>query len=511
MCIARSPQRLVILLTTLSLTLSLPAALAEHYLAIELGTLGGAQTEAYAINDYGQVVGRSLETGGLTHAFHWENGQLSDLNAEMPWGRRLMQLDYAVAFGISNTGHIAGATQCTPVQRPDEVGSDVPGGKYLHACVFRPAVSSDLTSPYPGDALTYLGTLANQAYMRSSAAGVSPNGLYIAGWSDVHANGQIHGFVVTPINGRWADTDVLCDAPYNPSLLDLGTLSARDSISSATAVNDAGQVVGWSDGPDNGYIAFVVTPADVDADGSPEWFVDANSDGANDRMVSLGTLGGTNSWARAINADGLIVGEADTADGTTQAFIWRPSTGTMESLGTLGGADSSAAAINNHGQVVGWSLDAQGNMRAFVWQDGVMSDLNELLPSGFKVWLAEARGINGAGQIVGWGTVGTADAQIRMAVLLEPGAAPEDPDQTSDTPGTINGTHRDASLDPIAAAPIENSTPTGSSSNSTTGQQQNSTPPVDLAHFLCGTGVAGMLPLMLAGLTCMKLAWRRRR
>jgi uncharacterized membrane protein len=40
---------------------------------------------------------------------------------------------------------------------------------------------------------------------------------------------------------------------------------------------------------------------------------------------------------------------------------------------------------------------------AFVWQNGVMTDLNALIPSGSGMVLYQAQGINRAGQIVGEG------------------------------------------------------------------------------------------------------------
>jgi probable HAF family extracellular repeat protein len=52
-------------------------------------------------------------------------------------------------------------------------------------------------------------------------------------------------------------------------------------------------------------------------------------------------------------------------------------------LGTLPGDVSSGAKdINNKGQVVGQSCDINQNCRAFLWQNGMMTDLNTLVPGG---------------------------------------------------------------------------------------------------------------------------------
>src|SRR5581483_4660746 len=53
------------------------------------------------------------------------------------------------------------------------------------------------------------------------------------------------------------------------------------------------------------------------------------------RARQLGTLGGNNSNARAINNAGQIAGDSDTADGAVHAFLFER--GNMRDIGTLGG------------------------------------------------------------------------------------------------------------------------------------------------------------------------------
>lgn len=45
----------------------------------DLGTLGGSESEAYGINNFGQVVGFSLAPGSVERAFLYQGGTMSDL------------------------------------------------------------------------------------------------------------------------------------------------------------------------------------------------------------------------------------------------------------------------------------------------------------------------------------------------------------------------------------------------------------------------------------------------
>ena len=77
----------------------------------------------------------------------------------------------------------------------------------------------------------------------------------------------------------------------------------------------------------------------------------------------------------------------------------------MQDLGTLPGDVNSlpgaTGGINNRQQVVGWSCDSGGNCRAYIWQNGVMTDLNALIPPTSPLYLVIPYGINDAGEIVG--------------------------------------------------------------------------------------------------------------
>jgi probable HAF family extracellular repeat protein len=234
-------------------------------------------------------------------------------------------------------------------------------------------------------------------------------------------------------------------------MTDLGTLGG--STSYATGVNDADEVVGYSDtrvrghsfvsgiGPAHAFLHSSGGLQDLGALGgststsaaaginSIEQVVGYSSTGINapqhaflysaGKMSDLGTLGGTNSTGLGLNVLGQVVGYSSvTDDAAFHAFL--DSAGKMSDLGTLDGtnsaANSAANSINALGQVVGFSDTASGVEHACFWEDGMMVDLNSLLPAGSGWELSTASSINDGGEIVG---NGAHNGQMR-AFLLTP-------------------------------------------------------------------------------------------
>lgn len=126
-------------------------------------------------------------------------------------------------------------------------------------------------------------------------------------------------------------------------------------------------------------------------------------------IVDLGTLGGAESRAYALNNRGQVAGQADTAelksggDPIHHAFQWQA--GRMQDLGTLGGDNSTARGENDLGEVVGDSDRHSGRSGAFRWrsQDG-MTEVRA--PAGITAVsdiILGANAINNKGQVTGTG------------------------------------------------------------------------------------------------------------
>jgi probable HAF family extracellular repeat protein len=165
---------------------------------------------------------------------------------------------------------------------------------------------------------------------------------------------------------------------------------AGDSASAATAINDAGQVVGISGACYKAVGASSAKHSVLWESGVP---------------IEIPNLGGV-AWntPAAINQLGQVVGFSDLpGDGPDapnfHAFFWSRKTGIAD-LGTLPGDSISLAyAINERGQIVGQSIGGGGS-RAFIYEDGAMQDLNALVPAGSPL-LVYANDVNDRGEIVG--------------------------------------------------------------------------------------------------------------
>jgi probable HAF family extracellular repeat protein len=159
---------------------------------------------------------------------------------------------------------------------------------------------------------------------------------------------------------------------HRGQLTDLGVLNPGFPVSSAADINNAGQIVGDSAAPSGGFHAVL-------------W--------QRGTMVDLGTLGGASSRATSINDRGQIVGMSQTSDGAWHAFSWKR--GVMVDLGIGTVETGTPLVVNNVGQVAGGVMVGT-ELHAFRWQRGHLTDLGSLAGFGY------ANAINDFGTVVGF-------------------------------------------------------------------------------------------------------------
>ena len=233
--------------------------------------------------------------------------------------------------------------------------------------------------------------------------GIPPGGNFSEGLA-VNSAGQAVGYwgnnVIGPIHGFIWENGVMTDLGAS-----LGTPSSR-----AYGINGDGRVVGW-----------MGEALQIDAHA----FVWENA-----IVTELGVIpGGYTSEATAINEVGDVAGRGFISDLNCSVPVWHAflyTEGRMTDLGTLPGfLRSRATDINNTRQVVGVfdHYPTCSQTGGFIWQDGVMTDLNDLISADLNLQFTGAWAINNKGEIAGDAN----SAQGVVAVLLSPiGASPAD-------------------------------------------------------------------------------------
>jgi probable HAF family extracellular repeat protein len=314
------------------------AAHAQTYHVRDLGSLGGlGDTDAFDVAGVTpMVVGFATSASQNHRAFVWDGSTLVQID---PLGTDTQ----SGAIGVDGLGRIVG-------------NSYTLGEPAVHAWRRDQGVTSLLGS--------------------FSARGVNPSGAVVGflGVTDSWGLHQDHACLLG--DGEVAPTD-------------LGTLAGA-SWSRAYAINSSGQIVGESAGANDQGTRPVLWRQGV--------------------AIDLGTLGGAYGGASAINDTGVVVGWSDAGGTTPAnratkfvldvngQVVSRVNLGTLPTLVPGAGAWSYAFGVNNSGLIVG-----QSNGRGIVDFGQGINDLNALVPASPAWLIVTARSIDENGQIAAWG------------------------------------------------------------------------------------------------------------
>ncbi|MFC1782969.1 LamG-like jellyroll fold domain-containing protein [Planctomycetota bacterium] len=314
-----------------------------EYEVIDLGTLGGDNSQAWSINNSNQVVGISYLSNGTSQAFIWQNNSITPLGG-------LPGKSKSEAFDINDNEQIVGIAY--------ELGRNTD----QHAVLFDSSGNSNNVD---------LGTLGGP---KSFAHGISNQG-------------QIIGVAKKADNGYYFATR------FDPTGGQVNTVIGPPG-SRARGINNNDDVVGFA----------LISSACYHA-----MIFDIN--GINEG-IDLGTLGGGESWAHAINDIDQIVGVASVGSRIYATLFDSTGGEQNKNLGSLGGdfgytGDiSDAVDINNRGQIVGFSITATGGTHATLFDitgNGENINLNDLIDPNTGWILNAANKINDNGWIVGNG------------------------------------------------------------------------------------------------------------
>jgi len=339
-------------------------AFAQQYNVIDLGTLPSRNmSDAFDINAFSQIAATAPAVQPSNRAFLWQSGQITELGTLVP-GNPLSAWSFSA--DINDSGQIVGTSNYS--------GAPIGWG---HAFVWQNGVMTDL------------GGLDG---LYSSAASINNAGQVVG--SSGMENGQ-----------------VLATLWQNGGMINLGTLggNALGNQSWASSINSAGTIVGGSYAPGE----FVETHAFIWQNGVMTDLGTLWGPGAYSAM----------SQANAINDNGQIVGYSivysTLSSPLFRAAIW--DNAAVVDLGGAPEMNTFASDINNNGLVVGYKeVVNTGPKSAVMWTGGNMFDLNSLIPANSGWTLLEARGVNDRGEIVGLGIIDGESHAFLLTAIPEP-------------------------------------------------------------------------------------------
>ena len=321
----------------------------------------------------------------------------------------------AESYLIKDLGTIGGSTSYSTAISSSGVivgSSSVKGDSTTHAVRFSGSGSKN----------TDLGTLGGSY---GSANSINTAGK-IVGQTDISEGARYRATLFSNTGGKNTDLGSLAapEVPANSSAQSINTRGRIVGYAASTSLGSAGILatlfsgtgtdninlgtLGGSDSQatainDVGLIGQIVGHAKTPSDQTHATLFS----GTGDNNTDLGTLGGNSSYALDINNSGQIVGKASLANSTNSRATLFSGTGSNNTdLGTLGGKNSFATAIDNSGNIVG-AADIAGvfpTSHGFIFRDGKMTDLNDMIDAP-DVTISVATDINESGQIAAYGII----------------------------------------------------------------------------------------------------------
>ncbi len=331
-----------------------------RYRVTDLGTLGGQGSVAFGISNSGAVAGFAAVAGGEQQPFLWRDGRMTGLGG----------LGGGNGVATNPTNGLA-VPLASETARPDPLGADFCGYQTHRIC---------LAAIWRDGRIAPMPTLGG-----NNAIGFGMN-----------ERGQMVGLA------EKSTFDPQCPPPqklaFAPVIWDAGVarelrLPAGDTVGFAVTVNERGDAAGGAGNCSNTKAA---ATGFLQSARAVLW--------ENGVPRDLGHMvPGAASQALGINNRNEVVGASFREDGSSRGFVWNRDTG-MTPIDPL---DEDTAvvptSINNARQTAGASCDAALNCRAILWERGATQDLNQLAGDNSPLYLAFATWINDIGEIVGFG------------------------------------------------------------------------------------------------------------
>jgi probable HAF family extracellular repeat protein len=324
---------------------------------VDLGTLGGLNSFATDVNDQGTVVGWSMTSTGLVHAFRWTSASgMADLGT-------LPGDEWSEAFTVLNNGRILGVSGRLPVG----VGRPViwsPDGRVTMLTI--PTLpGADQAGPptdmnASGAVIGWDIRILQRGWYWDSIRGkiditsaFPPSGSYEGAATRISASGWVVGvgksFDCRHVTECWRG--MLWHPDYGGR--DLGVVGGvTDAAVAAEGVNNAATVVGWAMNSTIGMRPYL-------------WTSEAG-------FELLGPEG-TQGVAMGINAKGLVVGsEVVSATSRVRPAVYRHGGEVVALEDTT--RTGIAVAISDNGIIAGWQgVAGVPGLHATVWTLGSAS------------------------------------------------------------------------------------------------------------------------------------------